>query len=480
MKEHPHFAPGAFGAVPGIDRTRAAQAAPKCGPVPPPKVGLLVVGRKRPGFDREWAARIETETLGTLNALGFGGLTAARAVDDTSLAGALAELRGAGVDTLVLGQPTIGDGRLASALAHVWSDPIVLWATPERPGADRVTACALVGQHLFASVLRQLHRPFEIVCGPTHDPGTKATLADAVRLVHTACALKRAKVGLVGGHAPGFSNLHVEPAQLSRALGTQLVPIGLHEIIALTGAIEAPRVEAELERIRALDLPPADGIGDAELAIDARFSLAIEDLMHTQGLAALALRCWPELPDVIGQWPYLALARLASGHRAVALEGDADGALCALISELIGAGPAFLVDWLSHEEHVITAWHPGMAPFQLCPPIGTPGGPRLSRHFNNHKPLCVDAELRADTDVTLFRLWSCDGRYHLCAAEARTERLKRPLAGNSVALRLERSVPRWFDDLCHAGMPHHLALSEGRHADRLRRFARLTELSFFP
>jgi len=443
-----------------------------------PKLGLLIIGRKRPGFDMEWAKHIESESLDTLNALGFGPVTKVRAVDDASLQDALTQLRAAGVNTLIVSQPTIGDGRLAPTIGQVWNDPVVLWATPERPGADKVTACALVGQHLFASLLRQLDRPFEIVYGPTNDPKTKSALTDAVWLILAACAIKRAKIGLVGSHVPGFSNMAVEPARLTASLGAQLVQLGLHEFIELVKTMDESRVKAELERIRTLKLPAEDGIGKTELATDARYSLAMEDLLATSGLDALAVRCWPELPEVFGQWPYLAFARLGSEHQVVALEGDADGALCSLISELIGAGPSFITDWLAHDEHTITAWHPGMAPFQLCPAIGAPGGPRLSRHFNNRKPLCVDAELRAGMDVTLFRLWSCDGRYHLTAVEARTEKLKQPLAGNSVGLRLERSVPRWFDDLCHAGMPHHLSIAEGKHAEQLRRFARLVNISF--
>lgn len=434
--------------------------------------GLLIIGRKRPGFDAEWAKQIETESLDTLNALGLGAVTKARAVDDTSLQDALAQLRAAGVNTLVIVQPTIGDGRLAPTIGQIWNDPVLLWATSERPGADRVTACALVGQHLFASLLRQLHRPFEIVCGPTNDAKTKAALADEARLIHAACAVKRAKIGLVGSHVPGFSNMAVEPAGLNAAFGAQLVQLGLHEFIELARTMDDSRVKAEVEKIRGLKLPAEDDIGDAELATDARYSLAMEELMSTHGLAALAVRCWPELPEIVGQWPYLAMARLASEHKAIALEGDADGALCSLISELIGAGPAFITDWLAHDEHTITAWHPGMAPFQLT------GTPRLTRHFNNGKPLCVDAELRAEMDVTIFRLWSCDEGYHLTAVEARTEKLAQPLAGNSVALRLERSVPRWFDELCHAGMPHHLSVAEGRHTEKLRRFARLMDVSF--
>src|SRR5439155_19032345 len=137
------------------------------------------------------------------------------------------------------------------------------------------------------------------------------------------------------------------------ALGTQLVQLGLHEFIELAKTMDEGRVKSEVEKIRALKLPAEEGIGDPEFTTDARYSLAMEELMCAQGLAALAVRCWPELPDVVGQWPYLAFARLASEHKAIALEGDADGALCSLISELIGAGPSFITDWLAHDEHTI-------------------------------------------------------------------------------------------------------------------------------
>lgn len=442
-------------------------------------LGLLIIGRKRPGFDLEWAKQIEAEALTTLEALNLGAVTKARAVDDPSLREAVDALRQAGVNTLVVVQPTIGDGRLAPLIGQLWGAPVVLWATPERPGATKVTACGLVGGHLFASILRQQHFPFEIVYGPTNSADTIQSLRTAVQLISTLVSLRQSKAGLVEQHAPGFSNLLVDPTRLNAVLGVQFQHFSLKEYVDLAQSMEAARVKEQVARVRELALPADAGIGDAELEIDARQYLAMSDLMAANSLDALAVRCWPELPEVLGQWPYLAMARLASEHRAIALEGDLDGAVCGLISELLGLGPAFITDWLAHDEHTLTAWHPGMAPFQLCDPVGTPVGPRLTRHFNNGKPLCVDAQLKPDMDITLFRLWSCDGSYHLMACDARTERLSPALAGNSVLVCVtDRSVPRWFEELCFAGMPHHVSLVAGHGADKLRRLARLLGIEF--
>lgn len=443
------------------------------------KLGLLIIGRKRPGFDLDWAKQIEAGVLTTLESLQLGAVTKACAVDDPSLREALAALQAVGVTTLFVVQPTIGDGRLAPLIGQLWNRPVILWATPERPGADKVTACGLVGAHLFASIFRQQGFGFELVYGAPGASETHLALSEAARLVHTVAGLRQAKIGLVEQHVPGFSNLLVDPARLSAQLGVQFQHFALKEYLDLFAAIGEAGICEQVGRIKELALPGDDGIGEAELAIDARHYLTMLELLQENSLNALAVRCWPELPELTGQWPYLAMARLASAHHAIALEGDVDGALGSLISELLGMGPAFITDWLAHDEQTLTAWHPGMAPFQLCEAVGAPGGPRLTRHFNNGKPLCVDAELKPGMDVTLFRLWSCDGEYQLTAVDARTERLPQTLAGNSALIRLEdRLVPAWFDELIHAGMPHHLSVAGGHHADQLRRLARLLRVNF--
>ena len=83
-------------------------------------------------------------------------------------------------------------------------------------------------------------------------------------------------------------------------------------------------------------------------------------------------------------------------------------------------GPGFLTDWLEHDRNTIFFWHPGMAPMDMCNPVGSEGGPTLAKHFNIVKPLVVDAQIRVNEPVTVTRLWRCDNRYHMTAFEGRT------------------------------------------------------------
>jgi len=192
----------------------------------------------------------------------------------------------------------------------------------------------------------------------------------------------------------------------------------------------------------------------------------------------MTIREWPEMPNTMGQWPYLGVARLVEEGLAVGIEGDADGALSAWIAESLGLGRCYLSDWLEHDAETITLWHGGAAPLSLCEPIGTPGGPRIAQHFNIKKPAVVEATLRAKMPVTVFRFWRLQGKYHLTAREGETIQPKRHLMATNGLARMKRDPGEWFEELCHAGMPHHVAVIQGHHANFFKRLARLMEIQF--
>jgi L-fucose isomerase-like protein len=437
-----------------------------------PRVALLTMGRKRPGFDMPWSAEMEAATWSMLDRLPLSTppfKPQNRVIDDPSLRQAISEIRQAGCSVLVVMQPSIGDGRLLPILAQLWDAPLVLLATPERPAGPKVSSCSLVGTHVFASLLRQLNKPFEIVYGHPDQQGTLGQLLSAVRICAAGGALKRTKVGLVGMHAPGFINLHADPLLLSSALGVQMQHFGMQEFFDLVEQQDAAAVEADVACVRALNLPQRDDITAADLALSSRYYLALRSMLSDENLDALAVRCWPEMPARMGHWPYLAMVRLADEGQIVALEGDVDGALSCLVAKLAGIAPGYLSDWIEHDEHTITLWHPGQAPLSICDRSTA----RLGRHFNNNLPMVVDAALPADQALTLFRLWRCDGAMHAAACDVRTVASPRQLEGVSTIVQVDdRNVYQWFDDLCHAGMPHHVAVLPGNQAALLTKVLR--------
>ncbi|MFZ5831674.1 MAG: sugar isomerase, partial [Planctomycetota bacterium] len=231
--------------------------------------------------------------------------------------------------------------------------------------------------------------------------------------------------------------------------------------------------DADVAEATALGLPFSDGVGPGDLAPNSRYYLAMRKLMADENLGALALRCWPELPNRFGHWPYLAMSRLAEEGGIVALEGDVYGALTCLVGQMLGLGAGYISDWLEHDRHSILLWHPGHA----APGMVEAPQAQLGRHFNNNLPLVVNAPLRREHPLTLARIWACDGEVRIAVREARTVAPGRELSGvyGRVAIP-DLDVHEWFCDLCQSGMPHHVTLLPGHHARLLDRAAQLLGL----
>lgn len=449
-------------------------------------VGVLILGRKRPGFDQEWNQIICGRSLAALKALGYATVGAeAPVIDEATIKAALDRIREAGCDVLVMLQPSMGHGQLALTVAQHWPDPVVLWATPERPADGKVSSCSLVGQHLWGSSLRQAGHPFELVYGDPDDAALRAELVRAVALARTVHGLSKAKVGVIGTHVPGFIDMAADGFLLSQTMGLQLHPLSLPQFIERVHAIPEAEVAKDVQRVLAMKLP-MNGVTADDLPVNSRCYLAMLELIAEESLDGLALQCWPELPNVLGQWPYLAVSRLSTEGRAVAIEGDVDGCIGSLMTSLLGLGPGFLTDWLEHDRNTIFFWHPGMAPMNMCHPVGSDGGPTLAKHFNIVKPLVVDGQILIDQPVTITRLWRCDNRYHMTAFQGRTVLPRRKLTGNTTLVELSEaevarggSIPERFDRLVHAGMPHHVLLNFGHHAEVVRRLARALHLEWW-
>jgi len=443
-----------------------------------PKLALIFLGRKRPGFDPEWGAAMEDRVRAGVTGGGFEIVEPPeKTVDEPSLRQAVAACAQSGADVLVALQTTMADARMVPTLAQSWPHPVVLWATPENPAGDKVSSCSLVGLHAWASVLHQMEHPFEIVCGDPDDADTMKQLKDAARVAATVRRLRSARVGIIGGQAPGYFAMSADPSVVYRGLGAQVQTLSLVQFGDVVDGLAEEDVAADVAKVKEMGLQHKDTTDD-DLPMASRLYLAMRRVMVDEDIDALAVRCWPEMPNMFGQWPYLGMARLAHEGRAIACEGDADGAITALVGESLGMGRCYLSDWLEHDDETITFWHGGAAPMSLSPPPGEPGGPMIARHFNVAKPAVVDATLQHAMPVTICRLWRDQGRYRITACEGETVLPRRHLMGTNALVRLiDRNPKTWFVDLCHAGMPHHVAVFRGHHVDLLRRFARALDIT---
>lgn len=441
-----------------------------------PKLGVVFLGRRRPGFDMEWGRGMEGRVREWLTGAGYTVVEPAdKVVDEGTLRQAMSGFGEKKLDAVVMLQATMGDGRLAPSMAQLWPGPLVLWATPEKPDGDMISSCSLVGTHAWASTLRQMGHTFELVYGDPAAAETRQRFHEAVRLAATVRGLRSARLGMIGGQAPGYFAMGADPFSIHRGLGAQVQTYSLIEFANAVNGLAEDAVAEDVAKVKALGLPHKDTT-DADLPMASRLYLAMRSFLDGENLDALTIRCWPEMANTFGQWPYLGVARLVDEGRAVAIEGDADGALSAWIVESLGLGRCYLSDWLEHDRETITLWHVGAAPMSLCEPVGQPGGPCLTRHFNIKKPTVVEATLRAGMPITVFRFWRLDGKYYLTAREGETLKPRRRLMATNGLARMKDDPSEWFEEMCHAGMPHHVAVVQGHHAAFLKRLARAMDI----
>ena len=444
-----------------------------------PKVGILFLGRKRPGFVPEWGAKMEDKVRTCLDRMDFEIFEPAKKViDDDSLRKADVMCKNAGVNVIVVLQATMADGRLAPTLAQLWHDPILLWATPEDQKTDMISACSLVGTHNWASILRRMHHPFEVIYG---DPDQKETLTqfnDAVQIAFTVGRLHGSRLAVVGGQAPGYFAMSVDPFTMHQGLGTQPQHFSLLEFSDLVHSLTDKEVAEDVRKVKAMGIPFKDADND-DLPMASRLYLAMRSFYERENFDMLCVRCWPEMSNHFGQWPYVGIARLSEEGFAISCEGDADGAVCAFICENLNLGRCYLSDWLEHDQETITTWHTGIAPFSWAPEPGQPGGPQIAKHFNNKKPLVIESTIKPDMPITIFRIWHCDAKYLMTAKHGITIEPKRHLMGTNGLARLTDCNPQeWFLDLCHAGMPHHISICQDHHAALLRQFAKTMNIQW--
>lgn len=66
----------------------------------------------------------------------------------------------------------------------------------------------------------------------------------------------------------------------------------------------------------------------------------------------------------------------------------------------------------------------------------------------------------------------------MTAREGETIPPRRHLMATNALARMKCDPSDWFEELCHQGMPHHVAVVQGHHAALLKRMARTMNMRF--
>lgn len=416
---------------------------------------VVLLGLARQGFDTELAERYHQESLAVLAQIDAKVVHAGKLISEPDEAEeAVKTLAGPQTDVLIVQLATFVDGRFIAQIAGATELPILLWSFPEPEKAGRLRLNSLTGLNSAAYVLGRLERNFKYIYGPP-DAESAAEIETWLKAAITARRLRRAKIGVVGGHPPGFFASGVDALTLARTLGPRLVPLDLETLFAEAKAVPESRCRELLEKDRRV-VAGLDDLDSGQLTRSIQFTAALSDRIKPLGIDAVAVKCWPEFFN-----SYQAVACSTIGHLndagvPAACETDILGAVSMLIEHYLTQKVVFLGD-LVHvdaERNSAIFWHCGAGAASLASPkTGAVAGVQPNRDLAyafNHR-------LRAG-EVSLMRLGQTNAGYRMFIASGEALDDAEHYRGTSVEVRFPRPVKELLNTIITGGFEFHFSI----------------------
>ena len=318
---------------------------------------------------------------------------------------AASQLRAADLDLLLIQHTTFATGELLAPLLSA-CERTGVWALPERGTGAGDTAGtsgplprnSLCGLNMTLSYLSSpevnKQQPVKWFYGPADSSRFVERLAVTVAALRGLRALESARVLQIGGAAPGFYGLG-EELELE---GPKVDSLPLAQFLERIAAVDASKAAVLAAEQAALE--PHD-VTKEQLERSARIELALTALAEEGDYHALAVRCWPELPERCGSMACAAMGNLSRAVPA-ACEGDVVGALSMLTLQAVSGGPSVLMDLsdVDEDKDELLFWHCGNAPLEWA--VGRAS--RLMTHFNRDGVGVIRDMVLAPGRVTAFRL----------------------------------------------------------------------------
>lgn len=341
------------------------------------------------------------------------------------------------LDLLLIQHTTFATGELLVPLLHA-AERVGVWALPEAAGnggeGGPLPLNALCGLNMTLSLLEHpkvaKREPVKWFYGEAESVWFRERLVPTLLALRGLRALGSARVLQIGGTAPGFYGLEETPV----LPGVRVDAAELSELFARIAAV--PEAEAEA-LARDWAAAEAHDLSRVQLARAARIELALWRWAEEGGYQALAVRCWPELPERCGSMACAAMGNVSSRIPA-ACEGDVMGALSMLVLAGMSGESAILMDLSDLAGEALQFWHCGNAPREWA----AGGHSRLTAHFNRDGVGAVRDMMLRPGPVSGFRL--LDGALSALIFSGRFGTLER--AGFD-------GVRGWLADLRWNGVP---------------------------
>ncbi|MCX7031018.1 MAG: hypothetical protein NTU62_12990 [Spirochaetes bacterium] len=418
-----------------------------------PHVTLIGVGR--PGFDIELGKKHYLQAAKTLERLGAEVTRPPQLLTDPDeVAQWVRDSADPRTDGVVLLLATFVDGRFVAQVASGLPQPVFLWSMPEPDTQGRLRLNALTGLNAASYVLSRLGRKFAYLHA-VPDGESPRQLSAWLKASAVAGRLRKAKIGVVGAHPPGFFASDVDALRLQRTIGPTVVQVNLDALLRQSTEVAEPRWRANLEADSAR-VAGIDRLDPEQLRKSSQFNVTLEETVQSLGLEAVAVRCWPEFFSPYGAVACSTLAHLNDAGIPAACEADILGAVSMTIEHLLAQSTVFLGDLVQirEERNTVVFWHCGAGAISLASPrTGAVAGVQPNRNL----AYAFDNPLKAGT-VTVCRLGQTDDGYRMLIARGKARDDHGHFSGTSVEVEFECAIKDVLPTVIGKGFEFHFAI----------------------
>ncbi|MBI5651552.1 MAG: hypothetical protein HZC40_14085 [Chloroflexi bacterium] len=437
----------------------------------PTKLGVVCLARLT--FEAQLAEQWYAQARASLREIANVELCAIeKLVIETSNAdAAIAELRAQNVDALVIISGTFALGGLAMQFAQAFAHiPLLLWAWHEpQEQTGKLRLNSLVGVNVNASNLYKLgHRP-QTLYTAHDDVGARDHIARLARVAGIVRDLKSLRIAFIGGHAPGFDDLAVDKLALRRAIGVEIVDVGLQILVARAQAVAQDRARAaSADLLKRFD--DVVEISARQGDLFAALVIALTEFARENKFDALTLKCWGDLVEAYGIAGCGVVSILNDRGIYTGCEGDIMGTLTTLIARRLTGIHPFLTDFISVDRDTNTGvlWHGGCGAVGLADPKQKT---HLFSHFAGGKGVTAGFALKPGR-VTLLRLGDDGRNLRMLATTATALETEMIVRGTLARVKFDRDASVFLDEILSNGWEHHLVMAYGEIISELEMFAR--------
>lgn len=259
---------------------------------------------------------------------------------------------------------------------------IGLWAVPEGPPTSEggLPLNSFTGLNMYNSILRRYltdyPHPVKWFFGRPGDPLFEDRFRVTITALRAIINLRSSKIGLIGGVAPGFDNLIVDPRDYEAKLGIRVKSLGLDSVLSKARQIkDGLALEKKAQSFLQPGVTLAEN-GRTHLLALAKLQIAFEDLVESNDFDAIAISCWPRFQMEPGVAVCSLVGQLNTLGIVTSCEGDVPSATGMLALRYLTNGEVVtLMDLVSVDpsDDSVLLWHCG----PTSPKLAGEGGVRM-------------------------------------------------------------------------------------------------------